>query len=866
MTDPAKAYDPKLVEEKIYRDWEQSGLFSPDYTDQNRHYTDKYRQQLKGPRKSVSSPSKSVFVMVLPPPNITGSLHMGHALNATIQDILVRKRRMEGYKTLWLPGIDHAGIATQNVVERELRKEGLTGQELGREKFLEKVWEWKDKYGSVILDQLKKLGCSLDWSRTRFTMDEQYQEAVKQAFIHYYNRGWIYRGERTVNWCSRCGTSLSDLEIEYKEEDAQMYYIKYGPLVIATVRPETKLGDTAVAVNPKDQRYKKYIGKVIEIDTVLGRALMKVISDPSVDMKFGTGAMKVTPAHDMHDFELSEKYGLEKKQVIGPDGRMTALAGKYAGMKVLEARERIVEDMKAKGILVKTEPYKHNVAVCYRCASVLEPILSKQWFLKMSELAKKAIKAVKSGKVRFHPKRWEKIYFDWLNPPDGGVKDWCISRQIWWGHQLQVWYCGGAEKAEQPKMGFHEEVVPQVFDGKTKTYRLRDHRLKVGQKVLFENSQTKTLFGYGIIKEIKETTVQEIDYSDKTHYKTYKNLKELLRAFKLRNPDKIVTPQSRAYLYAYKFYLFTQEDAGEGCGQIIVSQEKSKECPACKGTKLIQDQDVLDTWFSSALWPFATLSWPFDAAQGKPLKGSDLEKFYPTQVLSTDRGIINLWVARMIFSGMEFMGAPPFKDVIIHPTILTREGERMSKSKGTGVDPLDLIQKYGADATRFGIIWQTMGTQDVRWSEEHVAAGKKFANKIWNATRFVLLNKASQIDADWQRRFTQKNKNLTAADKKILKELEETKKEVSYLIDAYEFGPALHILYEFFWHKFCDIYLERSKGQMANSKLNESTKTILIYVLIDSLKLLHPFMPFITEVIYQELPRGGAESKSIMIK
>jgi len=886
MTNFDKPYDPKEVEEKIYREWEEAGYFSPEA----------HQPRPRNPK------SKKSFTIVIPPPNITGSLHMGHALNATIQDILIRKKRMEGYRTLWLPGIDHAGIATQNVVEKELRKQGINRRELGREKFLEKVWEWKEKYGHIILDQLKKLGASMDWSRTRFTMDEDYQEAVKQAFIHYYNRGWIYRGERTVNWCSRCGTSLSDLEIEYKEEDAQMYYIKYGPLTIATVRPETKLGDTAVAVNPKDARYKKYIGKVIEIDTVLGRALMKVIADPSVDMKFGTGVMKVTPAHDLHDFELGERYGLEKKQVIGTDGKMTALAGKYAGMKVEETRKQIVEDMKTKGILIKTEPYKHNVAVCYRCGMVLEPLLSKQWFVRMASppqnqksppeadppLAEKiknqnlgkslrdlAIEAVKSGRVKFHPKRWEKIYFDWLT----NVKDWCISRQIWWGHQLPVWYCGGTEKAEQPKMGFHEEVVPQVFDGKTKTYRLRDHGLKVGQKVLFENSQTKTLFGYGIIKEIKETTVQEIDYGDKTHYKTYKNLKELLRAFKLRNPDKIVTPKSKAYLYAYEFYPFTEEDAREGCGQIIVSREKPKQCPACKGIKFIQDQDVLDTWFSSALWPFATLGWPIACAQNQkskiknqnycvPRSGTDLEQFYPTQVLSTDRGIINLWVARMVFSGLEFMGQVPFKDVIIHPTILTREGERMSKSKGTGVDPLDLIQKYGADATRFGIIWQTMGTQDVRWSEEHVVAGKKFTNKIWNATRFVLLQLPT---SNLQPR--QKPQPKTLEDKKILTSLKRTQKEVNRLIDAYEFGPALHILYEFFWHEFCDIYLERSKSQIAHSmnsgqanrESEESTQQVLLYILTGSLKLLHPFMPFITEAIYQELPHGGTESKSIMI-
>ncbi len=517
-----KAYDPKKVEEKIYDFWLKSDFFNPD----------------KLPERH-----KKPYCIVVPPPNITGSLHMGHALNATCQDILIRWRRMQGFKTLWLPGTDHAGIATQNVVEKELKKEGKTRFDLGREKFIERIWQWKEKYGNIILDQFKKLGCSLDWSRTRFTLDKEYTEAVKTAFLHYYKKGWIYKGERTVNWCPRCRTSLSDLEVAYQEEPAELYYIKYGPLTIATVRPETKLGDTAVAVNPKDNRYKKYIGETIDIKTVLGPARMKVIGEESVDMAFGTGAMKITPAHDIHDFEMGEKHNLERKQVIGPDGRMTKLAGKYAGLTILEARKQVVEDMKKIGILEKVEPYTHNIARCYRCNTTIEPILSEQWFLKMKELAKMAIEAVKSGKVKFIPKKWEKIYFDWLK----NIKDWCISRQIWWGHKIPI----------------------------------------------------------------------------------------------------------------------------EGV------------------------EDVLDTWFSSALWPFATLGWP--------KKTKDLETFYPTDVLSTDRGIINLWVARMIFSGMEFMEKIPFRDVYIHATVLTREGKRMSKSLGTGIDPIALIEKYGADATRFGI-------------------------------------------------------------------------------------------------------------------------------------------------------------------
>ena len=668
----SKTYDPKKVEDKIYTLWQKSGYFNPD----------------KLPRRH-----KKPYCVIIPPPNVTGTLHMGHALNATIQDILIRWRRLQGYKTLWLPGTDHAGIATQVVVEKELKKEGRNRFDLGREKFIERIWQWKEKYGDIISDQLKKLGASCDWSRTRFTMDEDYIKATEQAFSHYYKKGLIYQGEKTVNWCPRCQTSLSDLELIYQEEPAEFYYIKYGPLTIATVRPETKLGDTAVAVNPKDSRYKNYIGKIIEIKTVLGPAKMKVIGDESVDINFGTGAMKVTPAHDIHDFELAEKHGLEKKQVIGPDGRMTKLAGKYAGLTVMEARKQIVEDMKKIGILEKVEPYRHNIARCYRCNAVIEPILSKQWFLKMTDLAKTAIEAVKSGEIKFIPKKWEKVYFDWLK----NIRDWCISRQIWWGHKIPI----------------------------------------------------------------------------------------------------------------------------EGVN------------------------DVLDTWFSSALWPFATLGWP--------KKTKDLKKFYPTNVLSTDRGIINLWVARMIFSGKEFMQKEPFKDVYIHATVLTREGKRMSKSLGTGIDPVNLIEKYGADATRFGISWQIMGGQDIRFVEDNIIMGRKFCNKLWNASRFVLLQFPSFCGQKQRGRrdasLRPPNSKLTVADKKILRALDKTIKSVDKDLESFRFGRAARRLYEFFWHDFCDVYIEKSKKQV-----DLKTKKFLLYVLLNSLKLLHPLIPFITEEIYQKLP------------
>jgi len=670
----AKAYEPKKVEDRIYKLWERSGFFNPD--------------NLPGKKKNVKK-----FVVPIAPLNVTGEAHMGHALENTLLDILIRRERMKGKKVLWIPGTDHAGIATQNVVEKALKKEGKTRFDLGKEKFIERVWDWKEKYGNTILDQLKKLGLSCDWSRTRFTMDKDYIKAVETAFLHYYKKGWIYQKERTINWCSRCSTSLSDLELEYKEEPAQMYYIKYGPLTIATVRPETKLGDTAVAVNPKDKRYKKYIGQIIDIKTVMGPAKMKVIGDESVDMDFGTGAMKVTPAHDIHDFALGEKHKLEKKQVIGPDGRMTKLAGKYAGLTVMEARERVVEDMKKIGILEKVEPYIHNIARCYRCNNVIEPILSKQWFLKMDKLAEQAIKAVKSGQIKFIPKRWEKIYFAWLN----NIQDWCISRQIWWGHKIPL----------------------------------------------------------------------------------------------------------------------------EGVN------------------------DVLDTWFSSALWPFAILGWP--------KKTKDLQEFYPAHLISSDRGIINLWQTRMIFSGLEFMKKAPCQNIYIHATVLTREGKRMSKSLGTGINPINLIENYGADATRFGISYQIMEGQDIKFVEDNIVMGRKFCNKIWNASRFVLMQVA---DTNYQGG----TKKQTPADKKILKALGKTVKSVNKDLTSYQFGKAAHTLYDFFWHDFCDQYIEATKKQP-----DEKTKKILLHVLLTSLKLLHPFMPFVTEEIYQKMPVKN-KKKCLMIE
>lgn len=669
-----KTYNPKQVESRIYQSWLKTGFFNPD--------------KLPGKRKKT-------FTIVIPPPNITGELHMGHALNAVTQDIIIRQKRMHGYKTLWLPGTDHASIATQNVVEKQLRKEGKTRFDLGKEKFLQRAWQWKEKYGSIILEQFKKIGASCDWSRTKFTLDKDYVRAVEKAFLYYYKKGLIYKGKRVVNWCPRCSTSLSDLELEYQEEKSKLWYIKYpfknkeGFITVATTRPETMLGDTAVAVNPKDKRYKKMVGRRVILPLV--NREIPIIEDRAVDREFGTGAVKVTPAHDLSDYKMGLGHNLEIIQVIDEKGE-TINVKKYQGLKTSEARERIVEDLNKVGLIEKIIDYDHQVPKCYRCSTSVELIPSEQWFLKMDKLAKTAIKAVKSGQVKFSPKRWEKVYFAWLEK----VEDWCISRQLWWGQKIPL----------------------------------------------------------------KET------------------------------------------------------------------------------------EDVLDTWFSSALWPFATLGWPE--------KTKDLKTFYPTEILSTARDIINLWVARMIFSGTEFMGKAPFHTVLVHPTVLTKEGKRMSKSLGTGIDPINLIERYGADATRFGIAYQLMGGQDIRFTEDNIVMGRKFCNKLWNASRFAMFqfsNRQLKISA-----------KAPGKNSKIAKKLDKAVKSINKDLENYQFGRAAHTVYDFFWHDFCDKYIEGFKKEPLKKKNQE-----LLYILLTSLKLLHPFVPFITEEIYQKLPLRN-KKKSLMVE
>jgi valyl-tRNA synthetase len=703
IDDLPKQYNPKESEDKWYKFWEENHLFSA-----------KVNQE------------KQPFCIVIPPPNVTGILHMGHALNNTIQDILIRYNRMNGKESLWMPGTDHAGIATQNVVEKSLAREGLKRQDLGREKFIERVWQWKEQYGSTIIRQLKKLGASCDWQRERFTMDAAYSEAVTEVFVRLYEKGLIYQGNYIINWCPRCATALSDEEAPHREMEGSLFYLRY-PLkeqlstsqeyiVVATTRPETMLGDTAVAVNPKDKRYKDLIGKTL-ILPLMNREI-KIIADHMVDVKFGTGAVKVTPAHDPNDFAMGKKHGLEFINVMAPDGKMNGLAGDYAGMDRFEAREAILEDLRERGLLEKTEPHQLSAGHCYRCHTIIEPYLSKQWFVKMKPLSKPAIEAVKKGKIKFYPKRWTKVYLNWME----NIQDWCISRQIWWGHRIPVYYC------------------------------------------------TK-------------------------------------------------------------------------CQGVIVAKTKPEKCLACGSLDIRQDEDVLDTWFSSWLWPFATFGWPNETSNNK-----DLNYFYPTSTLVTAPDIIFFWVARMIMAGFQFMDKPPFKDVYIHGTVRDVEGKKMSKSLGNIIDPLEIINEYGTDALRFSLISITAQGQDVFLAKERFEQGRNFANKIWNASRFIMMNlEKENINTDLCVFF--KKNDLNLINRWILSRFYTVLGQVNRYLGAYKFNEAANTIYSFFWHEFCDWYLE-----LVKPGIKEKENQVVIYkVLEKSLRLMHPFMPFVTEEIWQRL-------------
>ncbi|KIN82430.1 valine--tRNA ligase [Clostridium botulinum] len=703
----AKTYDPKEFEERLYKNWEEKSYFTPEVDENKKPYT-----------------------IVLPPPNITGKLHLGHALDDTLQDILMRTKRMQGYSTLWLPGQDHASIATEVKVENELLKEGIVKKEIGREAFLEKVWEWTEEYRNKIRNQVKKLGCSLDFTRERFTMDEQLDKAVKHFFVKLYNEGLIYQGNRITNWCPKCKTALSDAEIEYSEHEGHFWHVKY-PVVgsdeyleIATTRPETMLGDTAVAVNPKDERYAHLVGKTLMLPLV--NREISIVADDYVDMEFGTGAVKITPAHDPNDYQVGKRHNLPEINVMFDDGRINYKETRYHEMDRYEARKAIVEDLKNEGFLVKIKEHNHNVSCHDRCNTVIEPIISKQWFVKMEELAKPAIEVVKNKKVKFVPERFDKTYFNWME----NIQDWCISRQLWWGHRIPVWYC-------------------------------------------------------------------------------------------------------------------------KDCGEVIVVTEEPTKCPKCNSEKLEQDNDVLDTWFSSALWPFSTLGWPD--------KTPDLKYFYPNNTLVTGYDIIFFWVARMVFSGLYCMDDIPFDTVLIHGIVRDSEGKKMSKSLGNGVDPIEVIDEYGADALRFTLVTGNAPGNDIRYYPERVEAARNFANKIWNASRFVLMN----LDKDLMDKYKD-NKNYTIADKWILSRLNTVVKEVTENIEKFELGIASQKIYDFIWGEFCDWYIELVKPVLYGE--DEQSKgiafNVLHKVLETSLQLLHPIMPFITEEIYTHL---YTEYESIVI-
>jgi len=699
----SKSYDPAPIEDKWYARWVEEGLFKAD-----------------------PESAKPQFSIVIPPPNVTGSLHVGHALDNTLQDILCRTKRMQGYEVLWLPGTDHAGIATQNVVERSLAAKGVTRHDLGREAFVSKVWEWKEQYGSTIINQLKKLGASCDWDRERFTMDEGLSVAVRKIFVDLYKKDLIYRGKYLINWCPRCHTALSDLEVEHSEKDGKFYEVSYrfadgdGQVIVMTTRPETILGDTAIAIHPRDEKNRHLVGKKV-IVPIVGRVI-PVIEDNMVDPEFGTGCVKITPAHDPNDFLVGQRHNLEQIQVIDDNGIMSEEAGKYAGLDRFEARERIVEDLKKENTLLGIQDIRHSVGECYRCHTVIEPYLSEQWFVRTRPLADAGVAAVQSGKISFVPDQWTNVYYQWME----NIRDWCISRQLWWGHRIPAWYC-------------------------------------------------------------------------------------------------------------------------DECGEVIVETEAPASCPKCGNTKLRQDEDVLDTWFSSALWPFSTMGWPEDTKL--------LKKFYPTSVLVTGFDIIFFWVARMIMFGLEGMkGEVPFHDVYIHALVRDEKGQKMSKSRGNVIDPLTIVKDYGADALRFTLAALTVQGRDIFLSTERIATYRLFMNKLWNASRFALMNlEDAENGQKWD------EKELRLQDRWIINRMSQVSAEMTRLLEGYFFGESARLMYDFVWGELCDWYLELSKPALRGDEgeaRRRSTQAVLLTVFEDVLKLLHPFIPFVTEELWQAFPFG----------
>jgi len=842
-SDLNRPYEPKGVEEEIYKKWENSGYFNPD--------------NLPVSKTKNSKLKTKNFSIIMPPPNANGALHIGHAVFVTLQDIMIRYNRMLGKKTLWLPGADHAGFETQVVFDKKLEKEGRSRFKIGREDLWQEIWDFTILNKKIMEGQLKRLGASCDWSREKFTLDPDIIEIVYDTFKKLYDDGLAYRDNRIVNWCTKHQTTLSDVEIKYVEKKDPLYYIKYGPIELATVRLETKFGDTAVAVNPKDKRYKNFVGKEIKIQTILGPAKIKVIADEAVDIKFGTGAVKVTPAHDPNDFEMWKRHKEEipgPKTVIDQYGRMDLRefwekerAKKYHGLKIAEARNLIAQDMQKEGLMAKIDnDYTHTVATCYKCGTILEPRILPQWFISMTKPPAKGkkslrdlgVETVKKGEVKFIPQRMEKIYMHWMK----NLRDWNISRQIVWGIRIPAWYC--RPKTFEKIMGFYTGVVPEVAKGKTKTYRIRDHQFKQGDIVGFENSQTKEIFGQAKIIKIEKIPLSQINLKDPGHYKTYESHEELIEAIKKHQPQKEVNENTEVIVYSYEFSKLDKKDSG--CGNVIVSTKTPEKCPRCGSKNLEQDSDVFDTWFSSGQWPFAALGYT---------DSKDFKTFYPTDVMETGWDILFFWVARMVMLGKYRTGKAPFKTVYLHGLVRDKDRQKMSKSKGNVIDPLGVADLYGADALRMALVIGNTAGNDIIISEEKVKGYRNFANKIWNATRFVLMN-VKETPA--------KKISFTPEQKKALQKLDEITRKTAKDLDELKFHHAAENLYHFFWHYYADKVIEDTKKDLnsGDKNISESTKALLLKFHTTLLKLLHPFMPHITEKIWELIPR---ENKKMLI-
>lgn len=831
-----KAFNPQEHETEIYKLWESTKSFTPEI-----------------------NPDKKPFVISMPPPNVTGKLHIGHALFITLEDIMTRYHRMQGEPTLWVPGTDHAGIATQTVVDKALRKQDINRFQIGREEFVKHVWDWKEKYGHEITEQLRAMGASCDWTRERFTLDEGLSEAVKEAFISLYKKDLIYRGEYIVNWCPKCATAIADDEVEHKEQPAKLYYFKYDhnfPITIATTRPETKLGDTAVAVHPQDDRYKQFIGQEFEIDLDGVKRKIKIIADRSIDKEFGTGAVGLTPAHSMVDWKMAEENGLEKIKVIDERGRMTDRAGDYAGMKALEARKKILEYLHQAGLMEKEDDFINNLSICYRCGGAIEPLPSLQWFVKMKPLAEKARKAVESGEIKILPKRFEKVYFHWMD----NIRDWCISRQLWWGHRIPVWYRQNL-KSENSNVKswdlkiYGQDIFNDLKSGK-KSIETRAGKpegaekywgdFKPGDQITFTLADEKS----DLPIEPLQTVTKNI--SKVEHFQTINELLEKKNISSISSSTEqdyrewwLNFPEMAERIKKYGIWAIALEEPSTANAEIYVGKQ------APEGEGWVQDEDVLDTWFSSGLWPFSTLGWPNDT--------EDYKYFFPNTVMETGYDILFFWVARMIMMSLELTGKAPFETVYLHGLVRDEQNRKISKSLGNGIDPLELAAKYGTDAVRMGLVVGATAGNDVAVGEGKIKGYRNFSNKLWNISRFAITNLDEGVIYDINK--TQLNEQ----DQKDLDDFAKVKEEVTKYLDNFQFSLAGETLYAYTWHEFADKIIEQSKERLSGGG-DQKTAVLskLIYITKDILKMTHPFMPFVTETIWQRLPSSLKDSKLLI--